>query len=415
MLRISKRLTPVVGLFFVFSGLGCATYQGKVGEARHALSRGDFDKALADLKPLAETDNVDQLVYLLDYATALQIAGKYDESNKVFLQADRLTDLVDYHSVTKIASSLALNEEMSQYKGDTFEKIFINAYLAMNYLELGKLDDALVEARRINEKYLKFRSDEKQKFELNSFSKYLSAVIWEASRNYDDAYIAYEEAYKIDSGIATIPEDLIRSAKNARRMDSYADWKKKFPGVKEDPAWYDKKNGELVILYQQGWGPRKQTGNNQYRFPELVPVSSFPTRAILNIEGTGTQGYLSKEIYSVDQAAIATLKEDYGILIAKRVAGIATKAVLSDQLRQKNEGLGQLAWIALNAMDRADLRQWSTLPKTIQIIRVPLKAGTYKIKLQGADALGASASGNSLEREVEIKAGGKKFVVWRTL
>jgi hypothetical protein len=415
MLRISKRLTPVVGLFFVFSGLGCATYQGKVGEARHALSRGDFDKALADLKPLAETDNVDQLVYLLDYATALQIAGKYDESNKVFLQADRLTDLVDYHSVTKIASSLALNEEMSQYKGDTFEKIFINAYLAMNYLELGKLDDALVEARRINEKYLKFRSDEKQKFELNSFSKYLSAVIWEASRNYDDAYIAYEEAYKIDSGIATLPEDLIRSAKNARRMDSYADWKKKFPGVKEDPAWYDKKNGELVILYQQGWGPRKQTGNNQYRFPELVPVSSFPTRAILNIEGTGTQGYLSKEIYSVDQAAIATLKEDYGILIAKRVAGIATKAVLSDQLRQKNEGLGQLAWIALNAMDRADLRQWSTLPKTIQIIRVPLKAGTYKIKLQGADALGASASGNSLEREVEIKAGGKKFVVWRTL
>jgi hypothetical protein len=417
MLRISKRLTPVVGLFFVFSGLGCATYQGKVGEARHALSRGDYDKALADLKPLAETDNVDQLVYLMDYATALQIAGKYEESNKVFLQADRLTDLVDYHSVTKIASSLALNEEMSQYKGDTFEKIFINAYLAMNFLELGKLDDALVEARRINEKYLKFRSDEKQKFELNSFSKYLSALIWEANRNYDDAYIAYEEAYKIDSGIATIQEDLIRSAKNARRMDSYNEWKKKFPGVKEDPKSYDKANGEIVILYQQGWGPRKQTANNQYRFPELVPVSSFPTRAVLNIEGAGTasgQGYLSKEIYNVDQAAIATLKEDYGILIAKRVAGIATKAVLADQLRQKDEGLGQLAWIALNAMDRADLRQWSTLPKTIQIIRVPLKAGKYKIKLQGADALGAGA-GKSLERDIEIKAGSKKFVVWRTL
>lgn len=419
MLRISKRLTPVVGLFFVTSSLiGCATYQGKVGEARSALSRGDYDKALADLKPLAETDNVDQLVYLLDYGTALQIAGKYDESNKVFLQADRLTDLVDYHSVSKIASSLALNEEMSQYKGDTFEKIFINAYLAMNFLELGKLDDALVEARRINEKYLKFRADEKQKFELNSFSKYLSAVIWEANRNYDDAYIAYSEAYKIEPSISTIQEDLIRSAKNARRMDTYADWKKKFPSAKEDPAWYDKKNGELVIIYQQGWGPRKAPAQGEYRFPQLIPVQAHTTRALLNIEGVSAPnatGYLSKEIYDVDQAAIATLKEDYGILIAKRVAGVATKAVLADQLRQKNEGLGQLAWIALNIADRADLRQWSTLPKTIQIIRVPLKAGTYKIKLQGADSSGSVVSDKSLEREVEIKAGGKKFVVWRTL
>ncbi|MNL08985.1 hypothetical protein D3C87_1297320 [compost metagenome] len=137
----------------------------------------------------------------------------------------------------------------------------------------------------------------------------------------------------------------------------------------------------------------------------------------MNIEGAGApsgQGYLSKEIYNVDRAAIATLKEDYGILVAKRVAGVATKAVLADQLRQKDEGLGQLAWIALNALDRADLRQWSTLPKTIQIIRVSLKAGTYKIKLQGADALGSGA-GKSLEREIEIKAGSKKFVVWRTL
>jgi hypothetical protein len=414
MTRYSKGLTALVGLFFAFSGLGCATYQGKVGVARDALADGDFEKAYADLKPLAEKDNADQLVYLLDYATALQIGGNYPESNKVFLQADRLTDLVDYHSVSKIATSLALSEEMSQYKGDTFEKIFINAYLAMNFLEMGKLDDALVEARRINEKYVKFRSDDKQKFELNSFSKYLSAVIWEANRNYDDAYIAYNETYKIDSAISTLPEDLIRSAKNARRMDAYQDWKKKYPNVKEDPSWYDKKNGELVILYQQGWGPRKQAGANQYRFPELMPVSSLPNRAILTIDGSN-QSYLSKQIYDVDKAAIDTLRDDYAMLIAKRVAGLATKAVLADQVRQQNEGLGQLAWIAMNLSDRADLRQWSTLPKSIQIIRVPLKAGKHKIKLQGADIFGSPATNKNLEREVEIKAGGKKFVVWRTL
>lgn len=406
-----------MGLFFAFTTLGCATYQGKIGGARQSLERGEYQKALDDLEPLASTDNRDQLVYLLDYGTALQVAGRFDESNKTFMKADRLADLVDYHSLSKISGSLILNEEMSQYKGDTFEKIFINAYLAMNFLEMGKLDDALVEARRINEKYLKYRSDEKKNFEMNSFSKYLSALIWEANRSYDDAYIAYQETYKIDPSIPMLQEDLIRSAKNARRMDTYKDWKKKFPSVVENPNWYDKQYGELVIIHQQGWGPRKMPAQNEYRLPELVPTRSNVQKSLLTIEGdsAGTgQGYLSKEVYDVEQAAMQTLKEDYGILVAKRVAGIATKAVVSDQIAQQDKTLGQLAWIAMNIADRADLRQWSFLPQTIQLIRVPLKPGKYKIKLVGADISGHPVSNISLEREVEVKAGTKKFVVWRT-
>lgn len=156
-----------VSLFLTLTLPGCASYQTKVHEARNALTRHEFVKAADELKSLAEQENDDQLVYLLDYAVALQLAGKLKESNAAFLKADRLTELVDYQSVSRIAGSLALNEEMVQYKGDTFEKMFINAYLAMNFLQMGQLDEALVEARRINEKYLKFRSDEKKKFELN--------------------------------------------------------------------------------------------------------------------------------------------------------------------------------------------------------------------------------------------------------
>lgn len=412
MKRLFKRLTPVVGLFFTWQILGCATYQNKVTEAREALVRRDFKKALADLEPLAVKENDDQLVYLLDYGVALQIAGNLKESNKVFLQADRLSELVDYQSVSRIAGSLALNEEMVQYKGDTFEKIFINAFLAMNFLELGQLDDALVEARRINEKYLKYRADEKKTFELNSFSKYLSALTWEANRSYDDAYIAYNETYKIDPTIPTLREDLIRSAKLARRQDAYLSWKKQFPEVKEDPSWYDKSRGELVIIYQQGWGPRKAPSSGEYRFPMLVPVYSETQKVRLTLSDLS---YISREVYDVEKAAIDTLKDDQGILVAKRLGGIATKAVLSDQLRQKNELLGNLAWIALNVADRADVRQWSTLPQTIQIIRVPLAPGKYDLKLEGLNAEGVLTGEDLMARSVEIKAGQKKFVVWRSL
>lgn len=415
MTRTLQRLTNLVGLFLVMPLLGCATYQSKVQPAREALVRHDFEKALAGLKPLADKENDDQLAYLMDYGVALQVAGQLKESNNVLLKADRLAEQVDYQSISRIAGSLALNEEMVQYKGDTFEKIFINAYLAMNFLEMGQLDDALVEARRINEKYLKYRADEKQAFELNSFSKYLSAVIWEASRSYDDAYIAYAEAYKIDPSISTIHEDLIRSAKLARRMDSYKEWKKKFPEVVEPNSWYDKNQGELVIIYQQGWGPRKTGGkNNGQSLPTLVPVNSQTQKVRLYLS-SNSDPYLSREVYDVQSAAIKTLEEDYGILFAKRVAGIATKAVLSDQIRQQNQALGDLAYIAMLVADRADVRQWSFLPQTIQIIRVPLRAGSYRFRLEGVDH-GSTSTGEGLDtRDVEIKPGQKQFVIWRSL
>lgn len=407
-----KRLTFLVGLFFVLMTTGCATYQSKVDESRQALVQRDYEKALAGLKTLAETENGDQLVYLLDYGVALQIAGKIKESNQVFMKADRLAENVDYHSISRVAGSLALNEEMVQYKGDTFERIFINAYLAMNFLELGQLDSALVEARRINQKYLKYRADEKKKFELNSFSKYLSAVVWEASRNYDDAYIAYEEAYKIDSSISTIREDLIRSAKLARRTDAYKSWKNQFPEVEEKSSWYDRDQGELVVIYQQGWGPRKVAGRNTHRFPELRAVPSTTQQLRLTIL---ERPHLSREVYDVQQAAIETLKDDQGLLLAKRVAGIATKAVLSDQIRQQNELLGNLAWIAMNVADRADVRQWSMLPQSIHTIRVMLPAGKYRFKLEGLSSSGSLTGENKEGQEIEIKAGQKKFVVWRSL
>ncbi len=410
----NKRLTTVVGLFFSLNMLtACATYQNKVQEARDALQRRDYDASLKSLEPLATKEDGDQLVYLLDYGVALQVSGKVKESNSALLKADRLSEQVDYQSVSRIAGSLALNEEMVQYKGDTFEKIFINGYLAMNFLELGQLDDALVEARRINQKFLKYRADEKKSFELNPFSKYLSGMIWEASRDYDDAYIAYEEAYKIDPTISTLPEDLIRAAKLSRREDALRRWKKQFPQVKERSEWTDKSLGELVVIYQQGWGPRKAQSRDSAAMPTLHPVYSRTQKLQLAVDGQSP--VISQSIYDVQNAAIKTLLDDQGILLAKRVAALATKEVLASQVRQKNELLGAVAWIALHASERADLRQWSLLPQTIQTARIYLKPGKYKYTLQGLDA-SLNATGESVvNQEVEIRPGQKRFVIWRSL
>lgn len=414
MIRFPQRLAYGAGLFFItLTFAGCASYQNKVGEARTLIQNGNFQAATDKLKPLATEKNGDQLVYLLDYAVALQLNGDLKESNNSFLQADKLAEQLDYHSVSRIAGSLITSEEMMQYKGDTFEKIFINAYLAMNYLALNQLDDALVESRRMNEKYLVYRAEDKKKFEQNVFGKYLSAMIWEASRQFDDAYIAYSEAYKLDSSIPTLKADLIRTAKLSRRMDEYQRWKKAFPSVQEDPHWYDKSMGELVVIVQQGWGPRKYPRPGAASTPALQPVYSQTHDARITIDGD--KNYTTQQVYDVQSAAIQTLDDDYAALVAKRIGGIAAKNVLADQIRQKNQLLGTVALIAMYASDRADLRQWSTLPQTIQIVRLPLSAGTHKVSIQGLGFNNDATADRLDTKDIEIKAGRKNFLIWRTL
>lgn len=415
-----KRSTPWVGLFlFSLSTISCATYQSKVAESRQYLSLGQYSLAEKSLEPLANKNNGDQLVYLLDYSVALQMNGKVKESSLALQQADRLAEFQDYTSLSKEAGSLILNQEMVQYKGDSFEKIYINAYAALNYLELNQLDEALVETRRMNEKYNKLNSEDRKTFEKNVFGKYLSAMIWEANQNWDDAYIAYEEAYKLDPTIPAISEDLIRSSKRAQRMDTYQKWKKAFPHVSEKKEWYDKNYGELIIIYEQGWGPRKvQVGGpgiyaGGYNPPILRPVYNSVISMKATVSGVGE--FESRKIYDVEQAAIETLQHDYAWLSAKRIGAFAAKEILADQIRQKDEVLGGVAWLAMQLSERADLRQWSTLPQTVQLVRVPLKMGAYNVNLQGLAVSGEPSGDGKAIPNVVINSQRATFLRWRTL
>src|SRR5690606_7562575 len=140
---------------------------------------------------LASTPGDDQLVYLLDYGTALQIARRYEESNAAHIAADDLAEIQDNHSISTITGSLLFNEEMVQYKGEHFEKVLINAFLAINFVMLGRLDEALVETRRLHEKLDKLRLDGVAEFDRNEFALYLSALLSEADGDWDNAYITF--------------------------------------------------------------------------------------------------------------------------------------------------------------------------------------------------------------------------------
>jgi hypothetical protein len=390
----------------------CASYQSRVEEARNLLKLGENQKAADKLKPLAEKENDDQLVYLFDYGTALQSASDFKDSNNIFLKADQVADIVDYHSLSRDAGSILLNEGLVQYKGDDYEKVLINAMLAVNFLMLHDKENALVETRRLNEKLYKYKFEAKRNYEQNPFAFYLSALIWESDRNYDNAYIDFNKTYEVKSDIPYLRQDLIRAAINADRGDEVEKWKRQFPEIQVRPEWKNKDYGEIVLIYEQGWGPRKRPRPGFPRIPKLFPTPSFTQRAKLVVDGVGEE--FSQTVFSVQDVAIKTLEDQYAGLIAKRVAGIAAKAVVADQIAQRNKLLGQLAFIGMNLADQADLRQWSTLPQTFQIAKILVPAGHYQ-----AGAVGLSFSGTPTgemlpKRDIVVDPHQKTFILWRS-
>lgn len=411
--RIARAFTLA---FFCSIGVGlsgCANYPHEVKAVQSHLRQGQPASAAAAVQEKAFKESDDQVVFLFEYGTAQQVAKNYKESNKAFLLAEELTEVKDYHSLSRITGSLLLNEGMIQYKGEDYEKVLINAMLAINFLMVDDLEAAMVETRRMNEKLYRYRFEAKRPYEQNPFAFYLAALIREETKDWDGAYIDFKRVYDLNPNLDYLKEDLIRAAQRARRPEELKKWKMKFKDSTDSGKWKDKDYGELVLIYQQGWAPKKQPHPNWHRIPKLFPVPSQTRFAQIVVEGGASE--TTQKVFSVEDIAIKALDDLYGELIAKRVAGVVAKEVVADQIRQKNQVLGDLAWIGMHLADQADLRQWSTLPETYQVAKLWLKKGKYKIKIQGLGSNGRPTSEYREGIEVEIRPRRKTFVNWRSV
>ncbi len=402
-IKIKQAMVLIAIAFLLVS---CASYQTQVDQARKLMTSGDYENALSQLKPLADEEGKDQLVHALDYALALQIDGQYQKSIKYFLLAEKLADQNDYHSVSKLAASVLVNQEMVQYKGDEYEKLLINTMLAVNFAVLGNLESARVETKKSLEKLERMLSNGKTYHSKNPFVLYLNAIIWEANRDWDDAYIDYLSVYKLVPSFKPVQKDLTRLAKLSGRDYEYKKWKNTFS---LDSVSSKSNTAEVILVFQQGWGPRKRPSYSDRIIPMLSPVSSRFYSGVLTVEGYGSVN--TKTVFNVEEAAIRTLNQQLAPLIAKRVASLVAKKAVSRQVYKKDKGLGVLSDVVLTLSERADLRQWSLLPKTFQVARLSVKPGVHNIEVLGND-------GGSLKRvcdfeNIKIKKNEKKIISCR--
>ncbi len=80
------------------------------------------------------------------------------------------------------------------------KKHSLNYYKALNYINLGRYDEALVECRRINIKLNQLNDkykDKKNKYSGDAFAHLLMGIIYDASKDYNNAFIAYRNALEV--------------------------------------------------------------------------------------------------------------------------------------------------------------------------------------------------------------------------
>ncbi|MEO0334930.1 MAG: hypothetical protein AAF202_00945 [Pseudomonadota bacterium] len=390
---------------------GCASYQMQMSRTQTMIRSGNARDFAESIKEKAFADGKDQVVFLLEYGTAMQIAGDYEESNKAFLLAEELTEVKDYYSISNISASILTSAAVEQYKGEDYEKVLINAMLAINFLMMGNQEAAMVETRKLNDKLYKYKFEAKRNYEQNPFAFYLAAMIREEDKDWDGAFIDYQRVQKLNPTVNYLKYDLVRSAANARRYSEVKKFKSKY-GLKTDHR-LAKGQGEIVMVYLQGWGPQKKPNLQWRSIPELHRRYSTTRKMKLVVDDK--MEAFSEPVYNASDVAIKTLNDAYAGIIAKRIAGRVAKKAVADQLAKENELLGAIAHVGLIVSDRADLRHWFTLPNSFQVARIAVPAGEHSVSAEGLTEAGAGSGELMKPQTVTVKAGKKAFLLFRSV
>lgn len=389
----------------------CATYASRVQSARASFEHGDYDGSIKQLQELVDLNDNDQLLYLMDLGLVFHTAGRYSDAVRIFLKADKLAEIKDYTSISQEAASVLLSDEVKPYKGEDFEKLLINMYLAIDYTLMGNWEDALVECRRVNHKLDLMISQGKLPYNHNSFAKYLAAVLFEAQKELNDAFVDYRTVGKWSADYPYLGAPLLRIADRLKMSQEFEEFKKKYPGTKDYRI--DKNEGEIVLMLEQGKVPVKVPSEQFRLMPRFAKRSYTSDYAWLKVDRQKVRTY---PLYDVEETAIKELDSRIALIATKKIGGLVAKEAAAQAVAAgtKNELAGALTRLVLFAQDQADLRSWTTLPARLHFARLIVPAGRHRVTLDMVMRSNTESINVKIWESVEVKAGQKVFLNYRT-
>ena len=420
----------------------CATYNQQASEFYSNLEKGDYEKASKSLdhnRLLKKQRN--RLLFLLEKGRVEHLRGNFRNSNIYLEEADLLMEDGSLSARDVLAGTL-INPMMQRYRGEDFEKYMVHYYKALNYLQLNETEEALVEARRISiRSYAQEDVKKGDRYSGDAFSFMLQGLIYEAAGDINNAFIAYRNATDLylsrnlvfygTQMPQQLKKDLLRMAWKNGFYDELERYEKLL-GITWNREEADSA-GSLVVFWESGMAPVKveqqlffnlyDAGNGEFFFHDeqrrykvpfdrasgfdrsridLARLHSFritiPRYEVKRLQHrTGTilcneTQFSLEAAQNISELATATLQERWLKELSKTLTRLAIKKLAEEaakpdkdekdkKKKNRQEALAMGIKLFSVASEKADTRNWQSLPHTIHYTRIPLSSGTNEVSL----------------------------------
>ncbi|QYK82046.1 hypothetical protein IBG34_03505 [Aeromonas media] len=425
---------------------GCASrwqdlfvsYSDQMVPLRNQLLLGHAAEALPEVRESTPGDDT----YVLDQLEKGRIAwlaGQDAISKQGFAAADSRLAWEDNQARYRLsqglaqAGSLLTNDQTMAYRTPDYERTMLHHYLALNYLQRGDAEGALVEVRRANqvqERALKARADEvrkaKEKSEeseaegemrqlmsrgapeldrligrvkngfQNAYTFYFSGVLYEAAGDLNDAWVDYQRGYQIAPDNQSLQDALLRLARLRGSSDELKETEKKVGRKAPPPA---KDQGQLVVLFEDGLIPARReiflplpisTSSGDFRtFTVAAPY--YDNRASdtgpLTVS-VGKQAGRTSSLVRLESLAAKDLQERLPGMLTRQALRLVAKEQLRRSAAKEGGDVGNILVGIFNTLsERADTRSWLTLPAEASSWQGMVPAGEVQLQLGAGSAM----------------------------
>lgn len=448
--------------------VGCASTL-TLRELNSYILKNEFAPAAAQIEKQKKSyGDKNALLYYLDRGMLLHLAGQYADSNQALETAKKVARDLYTKSVTAHLSTFLVNDLMTPYYGEDFERAFIHIFSAINYAALGDGEAALVECRQLDSFFRALPFDgQRAAYQDDAFARYLAGLLYEDRGEINDAFISYMKSLAAYDAYGTfyktahppqLVQDALRTAKRLGFSDKAAEIQKRWgPVAVAAPAPSD--TGEVVLLHYSGLGPEKVDSffeisvYNGWPYVEQVNTKSQDDTSVEQARSVMRSLAADKmirvafpkyhrnavrvktvEVESGSTTVHGVLVEDVGAIAVRNlddrvvrtrsraIARAVVKYLLSQQAgdvveKNSNENWGFLVKTILQAASAAtevaDKRSWRTLPDHIAMARLSLPAGDHALTLRFLDDRGTPLETRTVP-VVKVTPGRKTVLITRT-
>ncbi len=433
---------------------GCATYYNRHQAFQVDWQAADYPAAIVKLdKDAKKVPDRDRLLFLLEKASTLRALDSLEASNQAFEEAYLISEDVRT-GIAEGAISLVSNPMMRPFLGEDWELLQLHYFKALNHIELGRLNDALVEARRINIRLNELADERgrKRRYREDAFAWLLVGQLFDASGDANSAFISYRNALEIYDGAyqehmniqapEQLKDDLLRTARQSGLSSEYTLFRERFGRQAVLPG---EGTGTVIAFWNNGLVPIKDEWSLDFIFtrsasgfffvnselgisvpfsgsddqaarlsdlrivrvalPRLAARKAIWQHAVL---AAGGQQASMAEVQNLGRLAEVELKDRQLKDLGEALLRLALKQSAEQALREQNPWLGFLMGIFNASTEKADTRSWQTLPAHIHFARLDLPAGKHTLEFQLASASGATATRRV---SIDLAAGQTRFVV----